>query len=238
MNPQQKFCGQCGTPLGENVRFCGECGMAIEKSQNQTAQKSSSIHNNRGQKTRKKPGKLIDIKCNFALVPLLFWASAWSAGLIISSLLILFLEGDRYFFHIFSKGIWIWLTSGLISAALLQLLKITNRNPTGKIVALIICAWIVFLLPILWMHLEGIILMLPVGALTGTCLACVIVKQISKNHTVNIQALSKQKLLGGWALCGIYAGIPYWHISLPFRGLISACLFITAFTIIMLNREK
>ena len=237
MSPQQKFCGQCGTSLGKNVRFCGECGTAIEKSPNQTAQKSSSTHD-AGQKDRKKTGKLIDIKHNFALLPLLFWTCAWSVGSIVSSLLILFLEGDRYFFHIFSKGIWIWPTSGLISAALLQLFKITNRNPTGKIVGLIICSWIVFLLPILWMHLEGIVLMLPVGALIGTCLAWVTTRQISKNNTVKIPTLSKQKLLVGWALCGIYAGIPYWHINLPFRGLISACLFIAVFTAVILNREK
>lgn len=80
--------------------------------------------------------------------------------------------------------------------------------------------------------------MLPAGAFVGVCLAWIITRLIAKENSLNIPRLSKRNILGGWTFCGICAGIPYWHMSLPFEGLFSVFLFITVFGAIILKREK
>jgi len=248
MNSKQKFCGECGEAFKNNARFCGECGTAIKQPQNQTeepqnpptekVQESTSTRSGQKENLKQTTCNPVNVKSGLKVTPLLFWAGAWSAGPILSSALLFIFGGSYYFGHIFSKGIWLWLTAGLVSAAFLQWFKITDRNPTGKIVGIILFSWVVVMLPILWMHLEGILLMLPMSTFIGAGLSLIITKQSFKKDSIDISKSPQLKLMGSWAICGIYSGIPYWYDSLPYRIGGPIILLVTAITAIVLTREK
>lgn len=246
MRETQKFCGKCGTALRGNERYCGECGTAVLQSQSparkQQPQKKRTKKNTIGcnfqEGKQKQTGNSNRLKNDLRIPPLLFWAGVWSGTLVLTSCVFLFLGREYYLYHIFPMAGWIWLTVGLISASLLQWLNVTTQGPTVKMAGVIILSWAVVLVPILLAHLEGILLLLPAGAIIGAYQAWMITRLIAQDKACKISRSSRLKLMGGWAFCGIWSGFPYWHMSLPYRDLTPVFLLVIVCAVIFFQRAK
>ena len=246
MNKTPKFCGKCGTALRGDERYCGECGAAVlhnqkplEKKQSHNRKKAKKTGTRNGPEAKQKQAGNSNCTKNGLLIPpLLYWAGVWCAALVLTSFPYLLMGEGRYFYYILSMAGWIWLAIGLLSASLLQWLKITTQGPTVKMAGIIILSWTAILIPILLTSLDGIVLLLPTGAIIGTFLAWTITRLTARENGCNISRNSRLKLMGGWALCGILSGFPYWRMYLPFRETIPLLLLVIVCAGIFSLREK